>query len=250
MNKNLILKFIYDNVRVTIRTRYNKYYLDFIYNGKRIKRSTGLVANETNLKELKRNIIPEIFKTLTGNTIIEYLKKDILFNEFSIKFFEIYKGSGVREHIYEANYSIYEKQIKPYFLKYNIDEIKPLQLEEWQNKLLDKYSTHTVIRYRSILNLILSKAFENDIININPLSKVKYPSSINKKFKKLDELEETEIHPFNKDEILKILDNAKGNLYYFIYIMLCTGMRPGEIISLTWNDINFEKNELLLIKQQ
>ena len=43
--------------------------------------------------------------------------------------------------------------------------------------------------------------FENDIININPLSKVKYPSSINKKFKKLAELEETEIHPFNKDEI-------------------------------------------------
>ncbi|MDY3205751.1 MAG: tyrosine-type recombinase/integrase [Arcobacter sp.] len=248
MNKNLILKFIYDNVRVTIRTRYNKYYLDFIFNGKRIKRSTGLVANETNLKELKRNIIPEIFKTLTGNTIIEYLKKDILFNEFSIKFFEIYKGSGVREHIYEANYSIYEKQIKPYFLKYNIDEIKPLQLEEWQNKLLDKYSTHTVIRYRSILNLILNKAFENDIININPLSKVKYPSSINKKFKKLDELEETEIHPFNKDEILKILDNAKGNLYYFIYIMLCTGMRPGEIISLTWNDINFEKKRIAVDK--
>lgn len=247
MSKNLAIKFIYDDIKITIRTRYNNYYLDFIHNDKRIKRSTGLVANEENLKELKTNIIPELIKALTGNKEIEYFKKDILFTDFAIKFFQVYQGS-VREHIFESNCSIYEKQIKPYFSKYNINEIKPIQLEEWQNKLLDKYSLHTVIRYRSILNLILNKAFENDIIKFNPLSKIKYPTSINKKFKKLDDLENTEIYPFNKDEIIKILNNSTGNLHYFIFIMLCTGMRPGEIISLTWNDIDFEKKRIAVDK--
>lgn len=213
MSKNVPIKFIYDDVKITIRVRYDKYYLDFMHNQKRVKRSTGLNANEENLKELKTNIIPELIKALTGNKEIEYFKKDILFTDFAIKFFQVYQGS-VREHIFEANCSIYEKQIKPYFSKYNINEIKPIQLEEWQNKLLDKYSLHTVIRYRSILNLILNKAFE---------------------------LENTEIYPFNKDKIIKILNNSTGNLHYFIFIMLCTGMRPGEIISLTWNDIDFEK---------
>lgn len=247
MSKNLAIKFIYDDVKITIRVRYDKYYLDFMHNQKRVKRSTGLNANEENLKELKTNIIPELIKALTGNKEIEYFKKDILFIDFAIKFFQVYQGS-VREHIFEANCSIYEKQIKPYFAKYNINEIKPIQLEEWQNKLLDKYSLHTVIRYRSILNLILNKAFENDIIKFNPLSKIKYPTSINKKFKKLDDLENTEIYPFNKDEIIKILNNSTGNLHYFIFIMLCTGMRPGEIISLTWNDIDFEKKRIAVDK--
>lgn len=247
MSKDLPIKFIYDDLKITIRTRYNKYYLDFIHNDKRIKRTTGLTANETNLKELKTNIIPELIKALTGNKEIEYFKKNILFIDFANKFFEVYKGS-IREHIFDGNYSIFIKQIKPCFLNYSITDIKPIQLEEWQNQLLNKYSTHTVIRYRSILNLILNKAFQNDIIKFNPLSKIKYPTTINKKFKNLNEIENDEILPFNKDEILKILNNTTGNLYYFIFIMICTGMRPGEIISLTWNDIDFDKKRIAVDK--
>lgn len=247
MIKNSPIKFIYDDVKITIRTRYDNYYLDFIYNDKRIKRTTGLAANETNLNKLKKEIIPELIVALTGNKELEYFKKDILFIDFSNKFFDIYQGS-IREHIFNANYSIFIKHIKPYFLNYSISDIKPIQVEEWQNKLLDKYSSNTVIRYRSILNLILNKAFENDIIKFNPLSKIKYPTTINKKFKNLNEIENDELLPFNKDEILKILNNTTGNLYYFIFIMICTGMRPGEIISLTWNDIDFEKKRIAVDK--
>lgn len=247
MSKDLPIKFIYDNLKITIRTRYNKYYLDFIHNNKRIKRTTGLTANEANLKELKTNIIPELIKALTGNKEIEYFKKDILFIDFANKFFEVYKGS-IREHIFDGNYSIFIKQIKPCFLNYSITDIKPIQLEEWQKQLLNKYSTHTVIRYRSILNLILNKAFENDIIKFNPLSKIKSPRTINKKFRNLDEMENDKILPFNKNEILKILDNTTGNLHYLIFIMICTGMRPGEIISLTWNDIDFDKKRIAVDK--
>ncbi len=247
MSKDLPIKFIYDDIKITIRTRYNNYYLDFVYNKKRVKRSTSLIANETNLNKLKKEIIPELIVALTGNKELEYFKKDISFIDFANKFFSIYQGS-IREHIFDGNYSIFIKHIKPYFLNYSITDIKPIQLEEWQNNLLDKYSTNTVVRYRSILNLILNKAFENDIIKFNPLSKIKYPTTIKKKFKNLDEIENDEILPFNKDEILKILNCSTGNLYYFIFIMLCTGMRPGEIISLTWNDIDFNKKRIAVDK--
>ena len=83
MSKDLPIKFIYDDVKITIRTRYDNYYLDFIYNDKRIKRTTRLAVNETNLKELKINIIPELIRALTGNKEIEYFKKDILFTQLS-----------------------------------------------------------------------------------------------------------------------------------------------------------------------
>ena len=240
------IKFVYHNIKITIRTRYNNYYLDFIHNGKRIKRSTGLVANEINLQELKINIIPELVKALTGNKEIEYFKSDISFIDFSIKFFEIYKSS-VRDHVFERNLLHFNNHIKPYFENYLIKQIKPIQLEEWQNKLLAKYKPSTVTKYRSILYSIFDKAFINDIVSFNPLSKIKSPMVIKSKFKKLND-ENEEINPFNNDEIIKILNSTTGNLYYFIVIMLYTGMRPGEIISLTWKDIDFDKKRIAVDK--
>ena len=241
------IKFIYDDVKITIRKRYNKWYLDFIYNKKRIKRTTSLIANDENLKILKKDIIPELIVALTGNKEIEYLKKDIRLIDFANSFFKVYKDT-VRDHVAYNNIQIYEKQVNSYFKKDTIiTDIKPLHLEDWQNKLIKKYSIDTVKRYRSILNLVLQKAFENDIIKVNPFSKVKYPIS-NKKFKKLDDIESFGIVPFNKDEIVLILNNCNGNLYYFIYIMISTGMRPGEIISLTWNDIDFNLKRIAVDK--
>ncbi|MCT7513875.1 site-specific integrase [Aliarcobacter cryaerophilus] len=242
-----IIKFVYDDVKITIRVRYNNYYLDFIYKDKRIKRSTGLVANSKNLEELKLNIIPELIKALTGNKEIEYFKKDIKFIEFSNKFFEVYK-STVREHVYKRNLLHYNNHIYSYFKDYLINEIKPLILEDWQNKLLLNYKATSVTKYRSILYSILEKAFINDVIKFNPMSKVKSPLTIKSKFKKLNDVEDEEIYPFNKDEIINILNSATGNLYYFIVIMLYTGMRPGEIISLTWNDIDFDKKRIAVDK--
>ncbi|TLS72150.1 site-specific integrase [Aliarcobacter thereius] len=240
-----IIKFKYDDIKITIRTRYNNYYLDFIHDGKRIKRSTGLSANENNLKDLKINVIPEIIKALTGSNEIEYLKEDIAFVDFSDKFFETYK-STVRVHVYHQNLLIYKKQIKPHFQYFLLKDIKPIHLENWQIKLLEKCASSTVKGYRSIFNSILEKATSNDLIKFNPFKKIK-SLNVNNKFKKLNDIDDS-VSTFNKDEILLILNNSKGNLYYFICIMLYSGIRPGEVISLTWNDIDFEKKQIAVDK--
>lgn len=241
------IKLVYDNIKITVRERHNKWYIDFMYNKKRVKRSTSLVANDENLQIIKSTVVPELIVALTGNKEIEYFKKDITLDEFSIKFFSIYKNT-VREHVHNKNQRHYNNHIKPYFKDINITEIKPLQLEEWQNRLIQKYKPNSVVKFRSILYSILEKALHNNLLNFNPLSRVKSPLTMNKKFKKLNEKENEEISPFNKQEVIKILDNAKGNLYYFIVIMLSTGMRPGEIIALKWKDIDFDKKRIAVDK--
>ncbi|OCL86864.1 Transposase from transposon Tn916 [Aliarcobacter thereius] len=241
-----IIKFKYDDIKITIRTRYNNYYLDFIHDGKRIKRSTGLSANENNLKDLKINVIPEIIKALTGSNEIEYLKEDIAFVDFSRTYFSLYEHT-VRPHVFKRNYLHFNNHIEPYFRKFNIIDIKPLNLEYWQNKLLLKYAPSTVSKYRSILYSMLEKAFLNDIIEFNPFSKVKSPLAIKQSFKKLN-IEDDNINPFNEIEIKKILLEAKGNLYYLISIMLFSGIRPGEVIALTWDDIDFRLKRIAVDK--
>lgn len=247
MPNNRIVKFSYDDIRITVRERYYKWYIDFTFNKKRVKRGTSLSSSDKNLNYIKTTVIPELIVALTGNKEIEYFKKDISLDEFSIKYFESYKQT-VREHVYHNNQNHYNNQIKPYFKDINIVDIYPMQLEEWQNKLLLKYKPNTVVKFRSILFSLFEKALSNDLIKINPLSRVKSPLTIKKTFTKLDDKEDELINPFNKQEVIKMLKNAEGNLYYVILIMLHTGIRPGELISVTWNDVDFEKKRIAIDK--
>lgn len=241
------IKIIYGNLKINVKSINNKWWLDFYYNNKRIRKSTLLIANDENLKHIKNIVIPEIITALTGNKEIEYFKKDLTLNEFSDKFFSVYENT-VRVHVYKSRKAYYELKIKPYFGNKLLNSITPLELEDWQNQLLKKYKSSTVVKYRSVFYSIFNKALSNDLIRYNPLSRVKSPLTINKKFKKLTDNEDDIVNPFNKDEILKILDNTTGNLHYFIFIMFYTGIRPGELISLTWNDIDFEKRRIAVDK--
>jgi integrase len=240
------IKVVYGDLKINIKSINNKWWLDFYHNNKRVRKSTLLIANDENLKHIKIVVIPEIVTALTGNKEIEYFKKDLTLNEFSDKFFNVYENT-VRAHVYKSRKAHYELKIKPYFGNKTLNSISQLELEEWQNILLKKYASSTVVKYRSVFYSIFDKALINDLIKYNPLSRVKSPLTINKKFKKLIDNED-DIDPFNKDEIFKILNNTTGNLHYFIFTMFCTGIRPGELISLTWNDIDFQKRRIAVDK--
>lgn len=241
------IKVIYGDIKINIKSLNNKWWLDFYYNNKRIRKSTLLIANSNNLAHIKNVIIPEIIIALTGSKEVEYFKKDITLDEFSIKFFDVYKPT-VREHVYTSRLSYYILKIKPYFGNHLLNSITPFELESWQNKLLIRHKPNSVAKYRSIFYSIFEKALLNELIKYNPLSRIKSPLSINKKFKKLSMVEDEIVNPFNKNEIINILENATGNLYYFIFITFYTGIRPGELISLTWNDIDFEKKRIAVDK--
>ena len=54
--------------------------------------------------------------------------------------------------------------------------------------------------------------------------------------------------PFTLDEIDLILSNAKGQLRNFLGISFFTGMRSGEILALTWDDIDFTSDTIIINK--
>lgn len=228
--------------KFTIFERSDKYCLDFYHNKKRIKRSTKLSISKENLQIVKKQIIPELVEVLTGkvNTI---QTKDYTLDTFAVDYFELHKNS-VREHTYSRNVKHYKNHILPYFKNRRIESILPLELEKWQNKLLDKYAALTVQKYRSILFSIFDKAEQNDIIEKNPLTKVKAP----KIQKDLFQDDEEEINPFTQTEMDIIIKNSNGYMKNFILSMASTGIRPGELISLYWTDIDF-KNKTININK-
>lgn len=241
------IKVIYGDLKINIRPINNHWWVDFYHNKKRIRRTTNLKVNDKNLKHIKSIIIPEIVSALTGTNQVEYFEKELILNEFSIQYFNIYKDT-VREHVYIRNFKNFNNHIKVHFGKHILNQITPLELELWQQNLLKRYKPSTVTKYRSILFSMFDKALQNDLIKFNPLSRVKSPNSIKKRIKTLTQKEDENINPFNSKEIHKILSNITGNLYYVIFFMVHTGIRPGELIALTWDDIDYAKKRITVEK--
>ena len=238
------IKYNYSGIKFTIKTRpeSGKLYVDFYFEGKRIRRSTDILASKEGIVEVKRVLIPDIAASLLDHVVPPYEEKEWILDELAQEYF-ILQQSKVRKHTLERNKAHYQNHVFPYFGSRLIDTIKPIELERWQNDLLQRFKPSTVQKFRSILYSILDKAVDNDIISKNPLERVTAP-------KVLLNLQDNEDNadPFTEDELKIIIENAKGYMQNFILFMYGCGMRPGEIVALRWNDIDFERKTINVTK--
>jgi len=249
MAKIKSVKYYYSGIKFTIKTRpnSNKLYIDFYFEGKRVRRTTDVIASKEGVLEVKRVLIPDIAASLLDNVVPPYEEKEWLLDDLAKEYF-ILHAVKIRKHTLERNKAHYRNHVFPYFGGRLIDTLKPIELERWQNDLLQKYKPQTVQKFRSILYSILNKAVDNDIIRKNPLDKVEAP-------KVMKNLQHTKakIEPFTEDEIRLILrysniNNRNNYMKNIIKLMYSTGMRPGEIIALRWSDIDFERKIISVTK--
>lgn len=125
--------------------------------------------------------------------------------------------------------------------EYELDELKPNVLQDFLLQKIDgNYSTNTIKGIVSVLKQALRLAITLEFVDKEYCSNLKMPSS-----------EEKEISVFTKKEQLVIesfcLNHKKRN-YIGIVICLYTGIRLGELLALTWEDIDFNSNLLTINK--
>ena len=149
-----------------------------------------------------------------------------------------YHKNNVRETTFQS--SKYQLSTSMDFFKdYLIKDIKVLDLQNFITSLDLKPSTLKLVftKVKQVFN------FGNDIaevINYRPnFNKVILPKTISKVRNDI----------LTEDEINSILDDYKGTIYYYIFkFALLTGMRKGEILALTWDKIDFDKNVIIVNK--
>lgn len=236
-------------IKFTIKEKHNKWHIAFNDSeGKRINRSMKLESSKKNLVVVKNDLLPQIAQELNSrkqSTITAVINSDdVILENISDIHFSLLKEK-VRPHVYTRNFSNYHKHIVPYFKKRRLDSIKPMELESWQNRLLSKYKVTSVKKYRSIFYSIFTRAIQNELLIKNPFDNVPAPRDKND----FNLSEEDSVNPFTQKEI-DILVNSDDDTYMpnFIKFMSNTGMRPGEIIALTWDDIDFEKRTINIDK--
>ena len=90
-----------------------------------------------------------------------------------------------------------------------------------------------------VIRMSLDRAVKDGHIKKNPILGVKLPQA-----------EQKEMKVLTKEEIQRFLIQAKEEGLYELFLLeLTTGLRRGEILALTWSDLNFENGELHISKQ-
>lgn len=137
------------------------------------------------------------------------------------------------------SYSNSYKRIIAYFEDKDISSFKPIEIKEFQDELAKKYSRSLINNVRTLLREAFDLAVLSELININPVVAVRAPKVLKPKKQQI---------PFTLDEIDLILKNSKGFLRNFLGISFFTGMRGGEILALTWDDIDFHTDTISITK--
>lgn len=208
------------------KVRNGKIYVFGTIDKVRYRFSTGKEATKENLRWVAKN-----YWSVLLNLIDEKKapKQSLKLSDFLLEVIEL--SAHKRSKSTQSEYiSKAKRLIIPYFKAYELKDIKPFDIEQWQSEILKRYSTTTAKRLKCILNMALNKAYLNDIIPKNPLNLVD-------NFKVKHEKRE----PYTIDEMLKILHFCDGWFGLFLHLAFTTGLRTGELIALKKSDIDFNK---------
>lgn len=143
----------------------------------------------------------------------------------------------------ERTYDTYESQINthitPLLGNLELNEITTFHIQNFYNKLIDNgLSSATIRKIHQIINTALDKALEQKIIRSNPAKGVELPP-----------IEQKPVMAFSRNEQAVFFKTAKRYSYNEAYIFAVnTGVRAGELFSLTWEDIDFEKGYVQINK--
>lgn len=175
---------------------------------------------------------------------------DQLISEYFKDWQEVYKKPNVKPITYGVQERNIRLNIIPRWGKYRLKDITRAEYQKWINELRDKYSEGTVRRIHSIFSTAISDAVhEFRILRENPVQRIKIPK---------DTESVQAIQYFSREQLARFLEHTcpvkhskyQGSIQYTVLFTLLarTGLRIGEALALTWNDIDLQSKTLSVNK--
>lgn len=183
-------------------------------------------------KELKEKI-KKLTHELDHNIQSNKNNFGVFFSEwlFDIKFMEIKPSTKSK---YESVYRTHIKDSEISDIK--IKELTSKDVQIYYNNLIKKGNSATLVKtIHKLIAPCIRYAYNNDFIIKNFTGSLIVPKETEKdKLNKKDS-----VIPFTLKEQKKFITGAKGNKFEVLFITaLNSGLREGELLALTWNDIN------------
>jgi integrase len=170
------------------------------------------------------------FITLNKKTI----SAKVTFKQASEQYFIYYKelvGREIQERTYEIAKD-HQTRLDKFLGNKIISEISEDTLERFKLTLIEntKLSNRSINMYlitaKKVIRYAIQRGWATDFPKVKSLPERYF---------------DKEIEFLTKDEVQKILQHAKEREFFYINLVLFTGMRPQEVTALKWEHINLEK---------
>ena len=159
-----------------------------------------------------------------------------------------YTKFAVKLRTYERYRYIIEKHINPKLGEFNLDDLLAVTLQDYVLSELESgnlisskgLANNSVIGIVNVLKSALKLAKSLEISALDNSNKIKLPMATEKPVTAFEKWEQEKLEKY-------CLSSNKTN-YLGIVICLYTGIRLGELLALTWNDIDFKSGIMTISK--
>ena len=170
----------------------------------------------------------------------------MLYNEWLDLWLQKYVKITVKLKTYDYYTRLINTHIKPILGKYDLDNLSPALLQDFVIYKLEHGNIVTgntlangsVINITKLVKQSICMAYDLNITKINNSNKIKLPTNPRTKITAFEKYEQEILEKY-------CLNNKKSN-YVGIILCLYTGIRIGELLALTWDDVDF-KNKFISI---
>lgn len=172
-----------------------------------------------------------------------FAPSEALVGDYMNEWFNKYVEVNLRPKTQDTYKRIIDNHIKPNLGHYKLNALHPGKIQEFLNDLKENgYSRRHIINIHSTLSNALKYAiYPLQYIKTNPAQYVKIPKI------EREPRQRIVLSAADWERIIKRF--PFGNKYHIpLIIGYYTGMRIGEVFALTWEDVDFEKNEISVTK--
>jgi len=166
--------------------------------------------------------------------------KDITLGDWLDIWMQEYKKNSVRATTYTNYFLAIENHIRPELGNMQLNKVRPDHIQKFLNdmssgKVRDMpLAPWTVQKAKVVLSGAFEQAIRNQIIPYNPVKATVPPK-----------MDQKEIRVLTEEEQKDFLKAVKGHRLEALYTLtLATGLRRGEVIALTWDNIDFNTSTL------
>lgn len=191
---------------------------------------------DDDLKILKVRLNEELYNDKQKLNLCD---ENLTLDEWYNKWLSIHKFKVIRANTKRHYENVYKKHISPTLGKYKLVDITQLKIREVLKDLAKKgYKSETQNKVKIMLIDMYDKAILDNFAKKNPAKGIKIIRDDIKDIKALS-VEEQQI----------FFECCKGTFYDNLFtVAVSTGLRPGELCALTWNDIDLNNKEISVTK--
>ncbi|WP_196592763.1 tyrosine-type recombinase/integrase [Pectinatus sottacetonis] len=184
------------------------------------------------LYKLDTKLLLSVDKALKNKTDTENVLNDLLVDALK-NWYTIYKKSYLEIQSQRKYETLLFKVIAPIFQTFKVKQITQDIIQSYVNSLYKRNLSTSYIR--SIIKLL--KQFYATVDGMkNPCNNIIYKKDIRKPKVVLTSSE--------KNKLLLYVKDHKPEYYFLYYLYFATGCRCGELLGLTWSNVNFADNAI------